>query len=140
MNIFKRTNFISNLKLSNGRESNENDGHLQQIADLEGALSVKQMEVDILVMLHKHRTAIIPKPMEMDRLARYILSLTALCKDVRSFHGNDLLQLLQHHEPQQDDEFALTALAACSSQAHVRKRQIRRLLDVASGEITNVGV
>lgn len=98
------------------------------------------MEVDILVMLHKHRTAIVPKPMEMDRLARYILSLTSLCKDVRSFNGNDLVQLLQHHEPQEDDEFALTALAACSSQAHVRKRQIRRLLDIASGEITNVGV
>jgi gastric intrinsic factor len=113
---------------------------LQQILDLEDSLSVKQMEVDILVMLHKHRTAIVPKPMEMDRLARYILSLTALCKDVRSFHGNDLVTLLQHHEPQQDDEFALSALAACSSQAHVRKRQIRRLLDVASGEITNVGV
>ncbi|GBP16191.1 Uncharacterized protein CG3556 [Eumeta japonica] len=33
----------------------------------------------------------------------------------------------------QNIEFALTTLSACSSAAHVRKRQIRRLLDIASG-------
>lgn len=101
-------------------------------------LSIKQMEVDILIMLDKHRSPI-SKPLETDRLARYILSLGSLCKDPRRFNGHDLITLLQHHEPTQDDEFALATLAACSSATHVRKRQIRRLLDIASGEITNVG-
>lgn len=108
------------------------------ISDLEDALSIKQMEVDILIMLDKHRSPI-SKPLETDRLARYILSLGALCKDPRRFYGHDLITLLQHHEPTEDDEFALATLAACSSATHVRKRQIRRLLDIASGEITNVG-
>jgi gastric intrinsic factor len=107
------------------------------ISELEGLLSIKQMEIDILDMLDKHHSAM--KPVETDRLARYIMALSALCKDTRRFHNHDLVQLLQHHEPTQDDEFALAALAACSSAAHVRKRQIRRLLDIASGEITNVG-
>lgn len=101
-------------------------------------LSIKQMEVDILIMLDKHRLPI-SKPLETDRLARYILSLGSLCKDPRRFYGHDLITLVQHHEPTQDDEFALATLAACSSATHVRKRQIRRLLDIASGEITNIG-
>lgn len=126
------------FQLSNGREPSDNDGHLQVISDLEDALSIKQMEVDILIMLDKHRSPI-SKPLETDRLARYILSLGALCKDPRRFYGHDLITLLQHHEPTEDDEFALATLAACSSATHVRKRQIRRLLDIASGEITNVG-
>lgn len=52
--------------------------------------------------------------------------------DPRQFHGHDLIGTLQHHEPPTDYEFTLTALAACSAQAHVRKRQMRRLLDMAS--------
>ncbi|KAG5672904.1 hypothetical protein PVAND_002992 [Polypedilum vanderplanki] len=127
-------------ELSNGRESNDNDGHLQMITELEDLLSIKQMEIDILNMLDKHnsKTMTIPKPIEPDRLARYILSLSSLCKDPRHFYGHDLVSLLQHHDTSQDDEFALAALATCSSAIHVRKRQIRRLLDVASGEINNV--
>lgn len=46
---------------------------------------------------------------------------------------------LQHHETSQDQDFALIILASCSSATHVRKRQIRRLLDIASGEVNNVG-
>lgn len=126
------------MQLSNGREPSDTDGHLQVISDMEDLLSIKQMEVDILIMLDKHRSPI-SKPLETDRLARYILSLGSLCKDPRRFYGHDLITLLQHHEPTQDDEFALATLAACSSATHVRKRQIRRLLDIASGEITNVG-
>ncbi|KAJ4426865.1 hypothetical protein ANN_26664, partial [Periplaneta americana] len=38
---------------------------------------------------------------------------------------------LQHHEAELDFEFAFSSLAVCSSGAHVRKRQIRRLLDIA---------
>lgn len=59
-------------------------------------------------------------------------------KDPRRFHGHDLISILQHHEQTADDEFALSILAVCSSSTHVRKRQIRRLLDIASGEITNI--
>lgn len=111
------------------------------ISELEDLLSVKQMEIDILNMLDKHNSKAIPipKPIEPDRLARFILSLSSLCKDPRRFYGHDLVSLLQHHDTSQDDEFALGALAACSSSTHVRKKQIRRLLDIASGEITNVG-
>ena len=50
-----------------------------------------------------------------------------------------LFPAMQHHEPFQDQEFALATLAACSAATHVRKRQIRRLLDIASGEVSNVG-
>lgn len=60
-------------------------------------------------------------------------------KDPKRFYNHDLINLLQHHEPIADDEFALSTLAACSSSTHVRKRQIRRLLDIASGEISNIG-
>ena len=111
------------------------------ISELEDLLSIKQMEIDILNMLDKHnsKTMTIPKPIEPDRLARFILSLGSLCKDPRHFHGHDLVLLVQHHDTSQDDEFALAALATCSSAIHVRKRQIRRLLDIASGEINNVG-
>lgn len=100
-------------------------------------LSVKEMEVEIMTMLDKHRS--IPKPLNTDRAARYILSLGSLCKDPRRFYSHDLVATLQHHEPSQDYEFALATLAVCSSATHVRKRQIRRLLDIASGEVTNVG-
>lgn len=73
-------------------------------------------------------------------MARYILALGSLCKDPRNFHGHDLVAKLQHHDQDhQDHEFALATLASCSSATHVRKRQIRRLLDIASGEVNNVG-
>lgn len=162
-------------------------------------------------MLDKHH--VLPRPVNPDRLARYVLALGSLCKDPKRFYGHDLVAALQHHEPTQvfqpnrpnnsgkttnnnnnnnptnnnnntssggnsplppqakhqpppplplqqqqqppttsqqlldrkplssqlavselqDQEFALTTLAVCSSAAHVRKRQIRRLLDIASG-------
>ncbi|XP_055373396.1 uncharacterized protein CG3556 [Condylostylus longicornis] len=119
-------------ELSGGRDPVESDDHLQQIQELEDLLSVKEMEVEILSMLDRHHNAL-PKPVSPDKLARYTLALASLCKDPKRFHGHDLVALLQHHEPVSDNEFALTTLAACSSAAHVRKRQIRRLLDIASG-------
>lgn len=103
-------------------------------------------------MLDRHH--VLPKPVNLDKLARFVLALGSLCKDPKRFHGHDLVATLQHHEPTQvynksqenvstkirkpvsefqDQEFALTTLAVCSSAAHVRKRQIRRLLDIASG-------
>ncbi|EDW62679.2 uncharacterized protein Dvir_GJ16962 [Drosophila virilis] len=119
-------------ELSGGRDPNESaDGHLLVIQELEDTLSVKEMEIEILAMLDRHHT--LPKPLNLDKLARYVLALGSLCKDPKHFHGHDLVATLQHHEPAQDIEFALTTLSACSSAAHVRKRQIRRLLDIASG-------
>ena len=118
-------------ELSGARDPNDNDGHLQVIQELEDMLSVKEMEIEILAMLDRHHT--LPKPLNLERLARYVLALGSLCKDPKHFHGHDLVATLQHHEPTQDIEFALTTLSACSSAAHVRKRQIRRLLDIASG-------
>lgn len=138
--------------MSGAWDSTDADGHLQVIEDLEDLLSVKQMEIEILSMLDRHHT--LPKPVNLDKLARYVLALGSLCKDPKRFNGHDMVALLQHHEPVQvynkseqnqstkirnasselqDQEFALTTLAACSSAAHVRKRQIRRLLDIASG-------
>ncbi|XP_055532302.1 uncharacterized protein CG3556 [Wyeomyia smithii] len=125
-------------ELSGARDPAENDNHLQEISDLEDMLSVKQMEVEVLTMVDRHHS--VPKPASTDRMARYILAMGALCKDARHFHGHDLVSSLEHHEHDQGQEyeFALTALAICSSATHVRKRQIRRLLDIASGEVNNV--
>ncbi|XP_058466778.1 uncharacterized protein CG3556 [Malaya genurostris] len=125
-------------ELSGARDTGDNDNHLQEIADLEDMLSVKQMEIEVLTMVDRHHS--MPKPVNTDRVAKYILAMGALCKDGRHFHGHDLVATLEHHEHDQGQEyeFALTALAICSSATHVRKRQIRRLLDVASGEVNNV--
>lgn len=73
-------------------------------------------------------------------LARYTLTLNSLCIDPRQFYGHDLIGTLQHHEPSSDYDFSLTTLAACSAEAHIRKRQIRRLLDIANAaQYHNVG-
>ncbi|XP_013105593.1 uncharacterized protein CG3556 [Stomoxys calcitrans] len=122
---------ILSKELSGARDPSDPDDHVQKIQELEDMLSVKEMEIEILAMLDRHHT--LPKPLNLERLARYVLALGSLCKDPKHFHGHDLVATLQHHEPTQDIEFALTTLAACSSAAHVRKRQIRRLLDIASG-------
>lgn len=87
------------------------------------------MEIEILSMLDRHHG----KPVNLDKLARYVLALGSLCKDPKHFSGHDLVSTLTHHEPSQDQEFALTTLAVCSLAEHVRRRQIRRLLDIASG-------
>ncbi|XP_028177678.1 uncharacterized protein CG3556 [Ostrinia furnacalis] len=95
---------------------------------LEMQLSAKQMEIEILLMMSKHHES----PPPLGRLAAYTLALGALCKDPRSFHGRDLVTALLHREPPHDLEFAYATLAACSSAAHVRRRHIRRLLDIAN--------
>ncbi|GAB0088126.1 Uncharacterized protein CG3556 [Sergentomyia squamirostris] len=118
-------------ELSGGRDPTDSDNHVQMISDLEDVLSVKQMEIEILESMVHHNS--LPKPVNADKLARYVLALGSLCKDPKKFHSHDLVALLMRHEPTQDQEFALVTLAACSSAAHVRKKQIRRLLDIASG-------
>ncbi|CAH1381719.1 hypothetical protein MTP99_005665 [Tenebrio molitor] len=95
---------------------------------VEMQLSTKQMEVEIVILLWRHHEIPITPP----KLAQYALALSALCHDPRQFHGHDLVGTLQHHEAVHDLEFAYATLAACSSRAHVRKKQIRRLLDIAN--------
>ncbi|XP_023029412.1 uncharacterized protein CG3556 [Leptinotarsa decemlineata] len=91
-------------------------------------LSFKQMEVEVVVLLWRHHEVPITPP----KLSQYCLALNALCHDPRQFHGHDLIGTLQHHEPVHDIEFAYASLASCSARAHVRKKQIRRLLDIAN--------
>ncbi|XP_020277945.1 uncharacterized protein CG3556 isoform X2 [Pseudomyrmex gracilis] len=107
------------------------DDNVAPPAPLELQLTAKQMELEIVLLLWRHREI----GFSPVRLARYTLALNAMCMDPRQFHGHDLIGTLQHHEPPTDYEFALTTLAACSAQAHVRKRQIRRLLDIANAAL-----
>ncbi|CAG9815211.1 unnamed protein product [Phaedon cochleariae] len=95
---------------------------------LEMQLSLKQMEVEIVVLLWRHHEIPITPP----KLAQYCLALSGACQDPRQFHGHDLIATLLHHEPVRDIEFAYASLAACTARSHVRKKQIRRLLDIAN--------
>lgn len=48
--------------------------------------------------------------------------------------------MLQHHEAELDYDYALSSLTICSSGHNVRRRQIRRLTDVAERSSShNVG-
>lgn len=71
-------------------------------------------------------------PIIPPKLTQYALALSALCQDPRQFHGHDLIGTLQHHDMVHDLNFAYSALASCSAGAHLRKKQIRRLLDIAN--------
>ncbi|XP_022907113.1 uncharacterized protein CG3556 [Onthophagus taurus] len=97
-------------------------------SSVEMQLSSKQMEVEIVVLLWRHHEIPVTPP----KLAQYSLALSALCEDPRQFHGHDLIGTLQHHESTHDLDFAYASLAVCSAKAHLRKKQIRRLLDIAS--------
>lgn len=64
----------------------------------------------------------------------------ALCKDPKHFmNQHDLLTMLQHHESNDDQIFALSTFAVCSLGEHVRKRQIRQLIDIALESNQNIG-
>lgn len=52
---------------------------------------------------------------------------------------HDLLSMLQHHESSDDQVFVLSTLAVCSLGEHVRKRQIRQLIDIALENTQNIG-
>lgn len=58
------------------------DLHVQIIDDLEGSLSVKQMTIDILMLLDQHRHSLTPKAMDVEKLARFILALGLYHSDV----------------------------------------------------------
>ncbi|KFB43497.1 AGAP004726-PA-like protein [Anopheles sinensis] len=125
-------------ELSGAKDPSESDNPIQAVSDLENLLSIKQMDIEVLTMLDRHHAT--AKLLNTDHIAKYILAMGGLCKDARHFYGHDLVAALEHHEHDQGQEyeFALTALAICSSATHVRKRQIRRLLDIASGEVNDV--
>ncbi|XP_035784073.1 uncharacterized protein CG3556-like isoform X1 [Anopheles albimanus] len=125
-------------ELSGARDPTESDNPIQIVLDLENLLSIKQMDIEVMTMLDRHHAT--SKLPHTDHIAKYILAMGGLCKDARHFYGHDLVATLEQHEHDQgkEYEFALTALAICSSATHVRKRQIRRLLDIASGEVNDV--
>lgn len=52
---------------------------------------------------------------------------------------HDLLTMLQHHESNDDQIFAMSTLAVCSLGEHVRKRQVRQLIDIALESNQNIG-
>ncbi|XP_034952264.1 uncharacterized protein CG3556 [Chelonus insularis] len=119
------------LRLTNLSYSDDNPSTIS----LDFQLSSKQMELEIVLLLWRHREL----GFSATNLARYTLALNALCMDPRQFYGHDLIGTLQHHEPQTDYDLALSSLAACSAEAHIRKRQIRRLLDIANaGQYHNI--
>lgn len=47
--------------------------------------------------------------------------------------------MLQHHESNDDQIFAMSTLAVCSLGEHVRKRQVRQLIDIALESNQNIG-
>lgn len=67
--------------------------------------------------------------------------LGSLCKDPKHFlDQHDLIALIQHHEPNDDHTFALTTLGVCSLGERIRKRQIRKLIDIATeSNVQNIG-
>lgn len=64
------------LKLSGARDLTDTaDSHLQVIEDLEDLLSVKQMMIEILMLLDHHHHSVIPRIISVDKVARYVLAL-----------------------------------------------------------------
>lgn len=47
--------------------------------------------------------------------------------------------MLQHHESSDDQIFVLSTLSVCSLGEHVRKRQVRQLIDIALENSQNIG-
>lgn len=141
------------------------DSHIQVIQNLEDSLSIKQMTIEILSLIDHHHHSVMPKSVDVANLARYTLALGsynnyksprankvfillfcifdfegALCKDPKHFRNqHDLLSMLQHHESSDDQVFVLSTLAVCSLGEHVRKRQIRQLIDIALENTQNIG-
>lgn len=89
----------------------------------------------MLFFCRRHESSPSPKD-----LALYSIALNSLCRDPRQFYGLDLISNINHQETLIDLEFAVSSLAVCTSGTHVRKRQIRRLLDITEqNKQTSVG-
>lgn len=51
----------------------------------------------------------------------------------------DVSGSLLHHEANSDLDFTISSLAACKAGAHVRKRYLRRLIDITNAKEQDVG-
>lgn len=106
--------------------------------NLERKLSAKQLEIDLILNLWHHddpdAVPIDTERLTIGNIAMYSLALIAACHDPRFFHGHDLIGSLLHHEANSNLDFAISSLAACKAGAHVRKRYLRRLIEITNNK------
>lgn len=99
--------------------------------DLEARLINTQFELQLVLRLWKHEQA----PPTPGHLALNVLALVALCRDPQSFHGRDLVAMLERQEGAGSPfETAFSRLAACSAGRRPRRRHLRALLDLLQHE------
>ncbi|XP_064097746.1 uncharacterized protein CG3556-like [Macrobrachium nipponense] len=96
--------------------------------NLEAQLAIKQMELELVLKMWKHRE----EPITTGHLAVNVMTLVALCKDPRAFFSKDLVAMVEHQAGVLDFEIAFAQLATCTAGHHVRKSRIRRLLDITT--------
>nr|XP_018902959.1 PREDICTED: uncharacterized protein CG3556 isoform X2 [Bemisia tabaci] len=104
-------------------------------------LTAKQLEIDLILHLWRHHDVTAThlakeRTLTPGKIALYSLALSATCNDPRQFHGHDLIGSLLHHEAESDVDFSLSVLAICNAGAHIRKRNLRRLLNIANSKHT----
>ncbi|KAK7085934.1 hypothetical protein SK128_008852, partial [Halocaridina rubra] len=99
--------------------------------NLEAQLAVKQMELELILKMWKHRE----EPISTSHLALNVMALVALCEDPRAFYSKDLVAIVEHHGIDgMDFEVAFAQLATCTAGHHVRKSRVRKLLDITSDQ------
>ncbi|XP_022168559.1 uncharacterized protein CG3556-like isoform X2 [Myzus persicae] len=112
---------------------------------LERELSAKQLEIELLARLWQHHDPDSVTLQQQDdedealtvaNIATYSMALASACHDPRQFHGHDLIGSLLQHETISDLDFSYSSLVACESGTHVRKRHIRRLMEIANTKHT----
>lgn len=112
---------------------------------LERELSAKQLEIELLARLWQHHDPDSVTLQQQDdedealtvaNIATYSMALASACHDPRQFHGHDLIGSLLQHETISDLDFSYSSLVACESGTHVRKRHIRRLMEIANTKRT----
>ncbi|KAI5696022.1 hypothetical protein M8J75_007061 [Diaphorina citri] len=100
----------------------------------ERELSAKQLEIDLVLELWRHLDPTHTyhlSHMQPQQLSHYVLALTAMCHDPANFYGYNLIGSLVHHESNaSNEELILSSLASCAAGGHIRKRNLRRLLDI----------
>ncbi|XKL64168.1 hypothetical protein PGB90_004254 [Kerria lacca] len=105
-------------------------------SNLERKLSAKQLEIELILNLWHHDDPdaifIDSERLTIGNIAIYCLALIAACHDPRFFHGHDLIGSLLHHEANSDLEFTISSLASCKAGMHVRKRYLRRLIEITN--------
>jgi len=95
--------------------------------DLEAKLINKQFELQLVLRLWKHQLA----PPTPGHLALNVLALVALCRDPKSFHGRDLVAMLEHDEGVGSPfEEAFSRLVQCSAGRRPKRRHLRQLIDI----------